>query len=57
MHVIQMLKVGSELYSKPPGLKRYVNYIALELAEGGELFDCIDMSGVFDERLARYYFK
>jgi len=39
------------------GKKRLVDYIVLELAAGGELFDFIALSGAFDEPTARYYFK
>lgn len=34
-----------------------MDYIALELATGGELFDFISNSGRFEEPVARYYFK
>lgn len=34
-----------------------VDYIALELAGKGELFDFISNSGPFSEPVARYYFK
>ena len=33
-----------------------VNFIVLELAEGGELFDFIANTGRFGESLARYFF-
>ena len=33
-----------------------VDYIALELAKGGELFDFITMTGRFEEKVARHYF-
>ena len=34
-----------------------MTYIALELAQGGELFDFIAHAGAFSEPQARYYFK
>lgn len=36
--------------------EREVDYIALELAQGGELFDFISNSGPFNEKTARYFF-
>jgi serine/threonine protein kinase len=33
-----------------------VNYIVLELAQQGDLFDVIARFGCFDESLARYFF-
>jgi hypothetical protein len=40
---------------KPKG-KKLVYFIALELAERGELFDFVSSSGPFEESLARFYF-
>jgi serine/threonine protein kinase len=34
-----------------------VNYIVIELAAGGELFNLIAQTGRFDEDLSRYYFQ
>ena len=42
---------------KTSGKSREVDYIVLELANGGELFDFISVSGRFEEPLARYFFK
>jgi len=50
------LEYGAGTYNKSSG-KKEVDYIVLELAKGGELFDFIAMTGAFDERVARYYFK
>jgi len=33
-----------------------VQYIVLELASGGELFDFVAMTGKFSEPVARYFF-
>ena len=41
---------------KSDGTTRDVIYIALELAEGGELFDYVAITGRFSERIARFYF-
>jgi serine/threonine protein kinase len=49
--------VGHAEYIKANGKKKEVDYIVLELAAGGELFDFIVLSGRFDEPTARYYFK
>lgn len=43
-------------YCKPNGVKASVFYLALELANGGELFDFIAQTGKFSEKVARYYF-
>lgn len=43
-------------YCKPNGVKAAVFYLALELANGGELFDFIAQTGKFSEKVARYYF-
>ena len=34
-----------------------VNYLVLEIAEGGELFDFVAETGAFTEREDRYFFK
>jgi serine/threonine protein kinase len=39
------------------GLKKEVYLLALELANGGELFDLIAQTGQFSEPVARYYFQ
>lgn len=45
------------MYEKKSGKSRKVDYIVLELGQGGELFDFIAISGRFEESLARYFFK
>jgi len=45
------------MYEKPNGNGRMVDYIILEIATGGELFDFIAHSGKFEEKLARHFFK
>ena len=52
-----MEKFGNEAYNKCSGKSKQVDYIVLELASGGELFDFISSSGRFEEPLARYYMK
>jgi serine/threonine protein kinase len=43
-------------YKKANGAKASVFYLALELANGGELFDFIAQTGKFTEEVARFYF-
>ena len=38
------------------GKERPVFSVALELCSGGELFDFIAETGMFSEKVARYYF-
>jgi len=57
VNIIKQLEHGQEVYESKSGSKKKVNYIVLELAQGGELFDFVSMSGKFDEPIARYYFK
>ena len=56
-NVIGIVDSGRALYHDLSGNKRSVNFIVLELATGGELFDLIVKSGCFDETMARHYFK
>lgn len=57
-HVIDQIEYGVGVYEKESsGKKKDVDYIVLELAGGGELFDFIAISGAFSEPLARFYFK
>ena len=51
-----MIDYGQDYYIKKNGSKKKVEYIVLEHALGGELFDFIAHTGAFDERVARYYF-
>lgn len=55
-HVIKILDNGIEDYVKPSGRKK-VNYIIVQIAEGGELFDIVLETGSFPEPLARFYFR
>lgn len=43
-------------HKKANGAKSSVFYLALELANGGELFDFIAQTGKFTEEVARFYF-
>lgn len=56
-NIVDQIEVGHAEYVKSSGKKKEVDYIVLELAAGGELFDFIAISGRFEEPVARYYFK
>ena len=51
-----MYEYGVANYEKANGTVSEKKYLALELAEGGVLFDFVAISGRFTEDLARYYF-
>ena len=55
-HVLEIIEYGTEDYVKAKKTRK-VDFIVLEYAESGELFDFISASGKFDEPLARFYFK
>jgi len=44
-HVVKYLHHGQTQYTKPSGKNRTVSYIALEIAEAGELFDFVANTG------------
>ena len=56
-NIINQIEIGHDTYVKASGKSREVDYIVLELAGGGELFDFIAISGRFEEPTARFYFK
>jgi serine/threonine protein kinase len=55
-HIVDYLEWGRSDYVKKGKAAREVDFIALELASGGELFDFVSNSGPFDEDVARYFF-
>ena len=57
--LVRMLDYGANAkMSKVPGGKfQHVNYVIMELAQNGELFDIIAPIGGFSERITRFYFK
>ena len=58
INVIKLVECGTGTYEKEDSNKsRTVDYIVLEIASGGEVFDFIANTGEFEERIARYYFK
>lgn len=38
-------------------VKGLVNFLVVDLAAGGELFNIIAQTGRFDDQLSRYYFR
>ena len=52
-----MFDHGNDEYRRPGKPAQKVDYLSLELAAGGELFDIVSMTGYFPEPLARYYYK
>ena len=56
-NIINQIEIGHDTYVKSSGKTKEVDYIVLELAGGGELFDFVAISGRFDEPTARYYFR
>jgi hypothetical protein len=56
-NIIEILSHGTEEYKKPNGKSRSVDYIALELAPRGVLFDFVSVGGPFPEDMARHWFK
>lgn len=56
-NITKFVEYGEEkLIKEDSGSSKEVQFIAMELASGGELFDFISQSGVFKEDVARYYF-
>ena len=57
-NVIRQFEHGSDNYKRADGsVKRKLEYIVLEIAKGGELFDYVANSGELNEDEARYYFR
>lgn len=56
-NIVKLKGNSNESYAvKEDGSKISVNYIAMEFAENGELFDYVAQSGKFSEKEARFYF-
>ena len=56
-NLVQIYESGEESYDKQNGKSKKVNFIVLELATGGEIYDIVAMSGRFNEDVARFFFK
>ncbi len=57
-NIIKIFEVQENAdYIKRDGSVKKVTYMALELADGGELFDYVANTGVYSEPVARYYFR
>jgi serine/threonine protein kinase len=56
-NIIQLLDHGVEEYTNSEKKSKEVEYMVLERANGGELFDFIDSLGSFEEPVARYFYK
>lgn len=54
--IINLIDFNDTVELKKNGMSTDVFYLALELANGGELFDFIAQTGKFSEEVARYYF-
>ena len=52
-----MINKGKGTYYRPGKENKEVEYIVLEYAPKGELYDYIANSGIFSEELARHCFK
>lgn len=57
-HIINLVEVGHDILVSTHKTKEAAeyDYIVLELAAGGELFDFVANSGAFSERVARTFF-
>ena len=57
-NIISLYDFDQKLYEKASSNEpTMVNFIAIELAQGGELFNVLSQTGRFDENLSRFYFR
>lgn len=56
-HIVNFIEMGTSTLKKASGPGTAVDYIVLELAQGGELFDFVANSGRFQEQFTRLYLK
>lgn len=55
-HIVNFVEMGSDQLKKQGKEAKVVDYIVLELATGGELFDFVANTGRFTDKVARTYF-
>jgi serine/threonine protein kinase len=57
-NIIHLYDYDEKVYEKQSSKEnRLVNFIAIELAQGGELFNIVAQTGRFDDQLSRFYFR
>lgn len=56
-HIVNFVEMGKDSIKKPGKDAKTVDYIVLELATGGELFDFVANSGRFSEKACRTFFS
>ena len=49
--------INKKMTKYPGGAFKHASYIIMELAENGELFDWVQETGAYSEKLARFYFS
>lgn len=57
INILKYIYHGAAEYVKDNGTTKWVNFLVLEIAEGGEIFDFVAETGAFSEREARYFLK
>lgn len=55
-NIVNFIEMGTSTLKKVNATAPSVDYIVLELAQGGELFDFVANSGRFQEKFAKLYF-
>lgn len=55
-NIVNLIEEGNGVMSNSKKQDKSVDYIVLELVNGGDLFDFVCNSGRFSEEVARYYF-
>ena len=54
--IVNLVETGSGVMANPKKGNKTVDYIVLELVQGGELFDFVANSGRFTDEVSRYFF-
>lgn len=55
-NIVNLIESGKGIMANQKKSPKEVDYIVLELVNGGDLFDFVANSGRFSEEVARYYF-